>query len=311
MKLSVLVLFYELLIHSNSTPIKRVSLCSKATWNSKPLTVIPFDSSAQQQIQDPIDIAFDSEGSIIITDLGTQSLRKFYEDGRVTILYTTKDLIPISVFVNQFDDDAIYFSDHADNTVKKLSKDGKTMKIVADHQFLESPMGIYVDRKGNMYVGDLGKNRIVKYLANNQGIQVIGQGEIGNPSSVYVDEDGDGALYVSDTHGNRILKYLSSSIMGGVTVAGGQGSGSGLNQLSGPYQVLVDSTTGSLFIGDTYNKRIVKWTKDAKQGEVLSGTTSIQWTAGMKFDRDWNLFVVEQSKKRVLAFEYDASSCKN
>ncbi|CAF5156594.1 unnamed protein product, partial [Rotaria magnacalcarata] len=57
--------------------------------------------------------------------------------------------------------------------------------------------------------------------------------------------------------------------MGGVTVAGGQGSGSGLNQLSGPYQVLVDSTTGSLFIGDTYNKRIVKWTKDAKQGEVL------------------------------------------
>ncbi|CAF4316829.1 unnamed protein product, partial [Rotaria magnacalcarata] len=69
------------------------------------------------------------------------------------------------------------------------------MKIVADHQFLESPMGIYVDRKGNVYVGDLGKNRIVKYLANNQGVQVIGQGEIGNPSSVYVDEDGDGALY--------------------------------------------------------------------------------------------------------------------
>ncbi|CAF1274018.1 unnamed protein product [Rotaria sordida] len=309
MKFTILALFFVLLIHCNSAPIKRAPLCSKATWNSKPLTVIPFDSNPQQQLNDPIDITFDSEGSFIVTDVGTQSLRKFYEDGRVTTLYTNKDVIPISVFVDQFDDDAIYFSDHQDNTVKKLSKDGKIMKIVADHQFLESPMGIYVDRKGNLYVGDMGKNRIVKYLANNQGIQIIGQGEIEAPSGIFVDEDGDGAVYISDTDGNRILKYLSGSTTGGVTVAGGQGEGNGLNQLSGPFQVLVDSTTGMLFISDMINKRIVKWAKGAKQGEVLSGTTSLQWAAGMKFDYAWNLFVVEQKQRPWSEWSRGNGSC--
>ena len=68
---------------------------------------------------------------------------------------------------------------------------------------------------------------------------------------------------------------------------------------------------GTLFIADTTNERLVKWAKGAQQGEVLSGTTALKWSIGMKFDREWNLYVVEGNKNRVSAFQFNASSCKN
>ncbi len=73
----------------------------------------------------------------------------------------------------------------------------------------------------------------------------------------------------------------------------------------------LSASIGTLFIADTGNNRLVKWAKGARQGEVLSGTTSLKWSVGMKFDREWNLYLVEEYNKSVIAFPFNTSSCKN
>lgn len=57
----------------------------------------------------------------------------------------------------------------------------------------------------------------------------------------------------------------------GVTVAGGNGPGNRLDQLSWPSVVLLDKESNSLIIADSGNSRIVRWSlcNDKKEGEIL------------------------------------------
>ncbi|CAF1355846.1 unnamed protein product, partial [Adineta steineri] len=55
----------------------------------------------------------------------------------------------------------------------------------------------------------------------------------------------------------------------GVTVAGGNGAGNKLNQLSGPFGLYVDDEQ-TIYVADG-NSRIVKWERDATSGQVVAG----------------------------------------
>lgn len=61
-------------------------------------------------------------------------------------------------------------------------------------------------------------------------------------------------------------KWLSD----GVVVAGGNGRGSELNQLSGPYGIYVDEEQ-NVYVADTMNNRIVEWKSSILNGKVLAG----------------------------------------
>ncbi|CAF0810314.1 unnamed protein product [Adineta steineri] len=56
-----------------------------------------------------------------------------------------------------------------------------------------------------------------------------------------------------------------------VTVAGGNGQGSELNQLNWPVGIYVDDDDQSIYIVDSLNHRIVRWELDAKNGEIVAG----------------------------------------
>ena len=56
----------------------------------------------------------------------------------------------------------------------------------------------------------------------------------------------------------------------GITVAGGNGNGIELNQLSGSYGVCVDDNE-TVYIADTSNHRIVQWKKGATIGKIIAG----------------------------------------
>jgi sugar lactone lactonase YvrE len=57
----------------------------------------------------------------------------------------------------------------------------------------------------------------------------------------------------------------------GVTIAGGNGEGHGLNQLSLPDGIYVDDGNQYILIADYNNHRIVEWKSDAKMGPVVAG----------------------------------------
>ncbi len=56
----------------------------------------------------------------------------------------------------------------------------------------------------------------------------------------------------------------------GLTVAGGNGRGNGINQLSDPIGLYVDDHQ-TLYIADWFNHRIVEWKSGATSGQVVAG----------------------------------------
>ena len=56
----------------------------------------------------------------------------------------------------------------------------------------------------------------------------------------------------------------------GITIAGGNGQGNGINQLSNPLGLYVDDDQ-NVYVADTSNHRIVKWKSGATSGQVVAG----------------------------------------
>ncbi len=92
---------------------------------------------------------------------------------------------------------------------------------------LANPRGIFVDNSGNLYVADLSNNRIQKFAPGvDEGVTLI-EG-LGQPHDVSVDASGN--IYVLEQSDNKISKWTSDGSSLGV-VAGGNGEGSGANQI--------------------------------------------------------------------------------
>jgi hypothetical protein len=90
----------------------------------------------------------------------------------------------------------------------------------------------------------------------------------------------------------------------GITVAGGNGSGSAANQLS-PYGIVVDGS-GNLYVSDTYNHRVQKWAPGATVGVTIAGgngagsaANQLDYPVGMVMDGLGNLYIVERFNHRV------------
>ncbi|CAF3919570.1 unnamed protein product, partial [Rotaria sordida] len=82
----------------------------------------------------------------------------------------------------------------------------------------------------------------------------------------------------------------------GIVVAGGQGQGSNLSQLSDPRGIAVDKS-GTVYVADSGNNRIVRWHQGATQGDIITGgngqgnqSNQLHDPRGLSFDREGNLY---------------------
>ncbi|CAF5188606.1 unnamed protein product [Rotaria sp. Silwood1] len=94
----------------------------------------------------------------------------------------------------------------------------------------------------------------------------------------------------------------------GIVVAGGQGYGDSLVELSRPSGLFVD-TLGTIYVADSGNHRVMRWPKGAKQGTVIvgrngkgAGANQFNHPVGLSFDRHGNLYVVDNENNRVQFF---------
>ncbi|CAM4862244.1 unnamed protein product [Rotaria socialis] len=97
----------------------------------------------------------------------------------------------------------------------------------------------------------------------------------------------------------------------GIVVAGGQGSGNALTQLSLPLGLFAD-IVGTIYVGDSSNHRVMCWTQGAKQGSVIVGGNSsgaaanqFNGSGALNFDQHGNLYVVDFSNFRVQRFSLE------
>ncbi|CAF0779204.1 unnamed protein product [Adineta ricciae] len=98
----------------------------------------------------------------------------------------------------------------------------------------------------------------------------------------------------------------------GITVAGGTNSGSGLNQLTIPVDMFVNSED-AIYIADSFNHRIVKWNPGASEGIVVVGggtagnrTHELNYVTGLFVDSEESIYVADNHNHRVQKFKKDS-----
>ena len=122
----------------------------------------------------------------------------------------------------------------------------------------------------------------------------------------------DGVFFVADQVNHRIMRWEPAAGQGS-TVAGGNGSGSGLQQLNDPTYVAVDHD-GMLLVADTYNHRIMRWEPGAAQGSIVaggigsgSGLHQFYYPYFVAVDHDGMLLVADRGNHRIMRWEPGAA----
>ncbi|CAF0743561.1 unnamed protein product [Adineta steineri] len=94
-----------------------------------------------------------------------------------------------------------------------------------------------------------------------------------------------------------------------ITVAGGNGNGYKLNQLSCPQGIFIDNDK-SIYIADSFNHRIVKWTLNSNTGQIIAGGNGkgdqhnqLCRPKDIIFDKKNNSFIISDwGNKRVIRY---------
>jgi sugar lactone lactonase YvrE len=189
---------------------------------------------------------------------------------------------------------------------------------------------VHVHQDGAMYVlaqtNQFSGISVLKYTPNaNAFVLVAGGNGFGSAlnqiggfgaasfgyGGLFVAENGD--IYVADRTNHRVVKWTPGAAQG-IVVAGGNGSGSALNQLSNPQSVFVNGS-GDVFVVDQSNHRVVRWSISANTGVVVAGGNGLG--AGLtQFNNprfvtatsNGDLYISDQNNHRVVRYAAGASA---
>jgi uncharacterized protein (TIGR03663 family) len=176
---------------------------------------------------------------------------------------------------------------------------------------LRAPKGLALDAEGNLYVADSQNHRIQVFDANGGflrqwGSQGNAPGQFNEPWGVAVGPNGD--VYVADTWNHRVQVFdsqgvfkLQWGIFGEVPDAMGAG-----NVYYGPRDVACDAD-GNLYVTDTGNKRVVKYTAQGQMLMAVGGAGDLDGQmlepVGVTVASDGTVYVVDTWNQRVQAFD--------
>ena len=236
----------------------------------------------------------------------------------------------------------LYIADTGYNRVRRVSPNG-TINTVAGagsasywgdggpavSAQVSNPGGVFVDGAGNLYIADMGNNRVRKVSASGIITTIAGSGtggysgdggpatsaQLNAPQGAAMDSAGN--LYIADSGNNLVRKVSPDGII--ATVAGnascclplGDGGPAAFAQLSAPQGVAVDSG-GSLYIGENGAGRVRKvWpggiiTTVAGTGSYgFSGDggaateAQLSHLSGLALDSAHNLYIADYGNSRI------------
>ncbi len=110
---------------------------------------------------------------------------------------------------------------------------------------------------------------------------------------------------VWNLNGSSVHTVNANWIQNATTVAGGNGSGNGTNQLNQPRGIYIDKNN-NVYIGDAANHRVQKWAPGANSAITVAGgngsgsaANQLSFPAGVFVDRNGNLYIVDASNNRI------------
>jgi hypothetical protein len=171
---------------------------------------------------------------------------------------------------------------------------------------------------GDVYVQDVGDNRVQRFAADGTFISTFGgpgggDGEFafnGSASQIAVDQS-DGSVYVADTGNNRIQKFSAGGVFQFKIGTADGSAAAGDGEFNGPSGVAVDPTTQDLFVADTFNARVQRFSSagafETQIGGPGSGFGQFSSPSRVAVDGASRLYVVDQSNARPVQ-RFDGAS---
>ncbi|MGZ5201390.1 MAG: NHL repeat-containing protein [Telluria sp.] len=241
----------------------------------------------------PNGLAVDPSGNIYLADQDNATIRKLGVDGNVTTIAGSAGVwgsADGTAAAAQFGgpggvavapDGSLYVSEFSNNTIRKITQDGKVTTLAgtagqsgnadgagADARF-SAPNCVAVDRQGNLYVADYNNNTIRKISPAGVVTTIAGNGQPGaadgigaaarfnGPNSIAIDDGGN--LFVTDSVNNTIRKITPGGVVSTVAgLAGAAGSADGMGRnarFSYPWEIAVDRK-GNLYVADSGNNAL-------------------------------------------------------
>ena len=208
------------------------------------------------------------------------------------------------------DDQTIYVADQSNHRIVEWKWGATSGQVVAggngqgsgNHQ-LYNPYDVIIDKeRDSLIICDYGNRRVVRWPRRNG---TNGETIISNIDCVGLTMDENGSLYVTDDGKDEVRRYRRGESQGTV-VAGGNGRGNRLDQLSYPQYVFVDRDH-SVYVSDYGNHRVMKWMEGAKQGIVVAGgqgkgngLTQLSYPKGVVVDQLGTVYVADYGNARIM-----------
>jgi len=226
-------------------------------------------------------------------------------------------------------DGTIFIADTKNATIRRIasasaSEPGVIRSVAgkwgpAQNVQLVEPMGLALDRAGNLYIADHGANAVIELhdaTASTPGrLEILAH--VVHASSVALSPDGSRA-YIAAPESGTVLQFDAAShaittlVAGSGTVHPGgsstcgaptdgtaatAGSAQSGAQNSCPDGLALDGG-GNLFIADSAGSRILRI--DATTQKLTTAASSVSAPGEIVFDANGNLFVAEQGRNRIL-----------
>lgn len=165
---------------------------------------------------------------------------------------------------------------------------------------MKRPINVRIDTDGTKYVTDTQRDQILVFDKNDRFVTAFGNSALFRPVDVAVGPD---RLYVTDLR-NHQVHILDKKTGNPLAKFGKAGSSEG--ELFHPTSISL-SPEGDLYVADTSNYRVQRFTVDGKHvqtiGEVGSAPGSFARPKGVAVDRSGRIYVGDAAFENVQIFD--------